>query len=296
MALVTSSPRTTFLSLPLEIRLEVYENLIDNEIFGRPILRANDDGTSVEWDGYGRIYTPLPMLLVCRQFRADFAPIVYKSLEMGGDGTVEFGMWRDFFRMIGPTNASYIQDVRIYYTCRLDPGSTLLWHGCPYYWTSADLWAAILEEMYEAGVRPKRVHVDVTCCHGCCAPPPGTWPDYEEVFYGSDDQLYEFYRPHESCGAYTNLEFLRALSKLLGRVERVAFTGDFNPLWPSSLKARFGLETACRGHHEFKPSHSYLGDSLTHWGDHWVVENPREVAEEVVEEVTEEVAEEMVEE
>ncbi|KAI4858500.1 hypothetical protein F4820DRAFT_442332 [Hypoxylon rubiginosum] len=269
MALVASSARSGILSIPWDLKLEIFNYLLHDDIFGRTYLHSDVSSGSIEWSGYSRERSPLSLLRVCRQLSAEFVSVVYKSVVIG-DSDLEFGMWQDFFRTIGPTNASHIQDIRIYYHCREEPSSSLDWYGCPYQWTSADLWVSLLEEMYVAGVRPKRIHVDVTCCEYCCAAPPSTQPDYEH-FGGS---LIQYELPHESCETYTNLDFLRSLSYLLGRVERIAFTGEFNPLWPSALKARFGLQTACRGHHAFQPRYSYLGDYKTHFGDHWVMEKP----------------------
>ncbi|KAI4861666.1 hypothetical protein F4820DRAFT_432761 [Hypoxylon rubiginosum] len=236
MALVATSTQLMLLNLPIEIRLEIYSYLLNGETgycsetgyygdYGCNRISA-DVPYRVQWTGYR--HNLLSPLLVCRQLHQEIAPLIYRAVTIGNDG-FDPTLWQDFFRMIGPTNAGYIRDVEIDYHCESDSGYDHYGGMLEYPWTSADLWRMLFDTMYEAGVRPKRIDLNVQNCGTNCA-------------NGTPARL-------RCCKTWKNLDFLRSLSWFfhrVQRVQRVALSGDFHPLWPYALKARFGLQTICQ--------------------------------------------------
>ncbi|KAI4861667.1 hypothetical protein F4820DRAFT_464489 [Hypoxylon rubiginosum] len=271
MALVKSSTGPTLLNIPVELRLEIYDYLLHNDrgtnyITADVPCKAQWTG---EWDGQctGDEHNILSLLLVCRQFHREIAPLVYRAVAIGQNG-FEPTMWQEFFHTIGPTNISYIKDLAITYHCSMDLGYFQYGYGHPHLSTSADLWWALFETMHELGVQPKRVFVNVEKCDYLCAPSSGR------------------------CKTWVTMDFLKSLSWLLDGVDRVVLSGEFNPLWAYGLKARFGLQTICqsgqdceevcengcvvralRGKHASWKGAFGSGD---HYLDHFLLESPVE--------------------
>ncbi|XXH01698.1 hypothetical protein Hte_008059 [Hypoxylon texense] len=220
MSLVRSSTRSTLLSLPIELRMEIFDYLLH---CNRINCITDDVPYRVEWSGHE--HRILPLLLVCRQFHQEIAPRVYRAL-IFGQNDFDPTLWRDFFRMIGPTNASYIKYFAIHYHCEgYAAHSGYSFYPCfEFPWNSADLWRVVFEAMWEAGARPKRVYVDVGDC----------W-----LFPISSDR----------CNPLKDLYFLKCLSWLFDRIEQIALSGNVDPLWGYALKARFGLQATCQTGH-----------------------------------------------
>ncbi|XXH01697.1 Altered inheritance of mitochondria protein 24, mitochondrial [Hypoxylon texense] len=241
MAPITRPTQLTLLTLPYEIRLQIYEYLLHDE-YGPHCITA-DVPYRVNWSGYE--CNLLSLLLVCRQFHNEIAPLVYRRVRVGDDG-FEPSMWIDFFRMIGPTNASYIKDLVITYHCERDHSYFQTGYGFHHLSTSAELWRALLDTMYEAWVQPRRITLLVESCYSALG-------------------LMAF----ERCNTWKDLDFLRSFTWLFGRVEEVTIGGDFNPLWVYALKARFGLRVTCRGRNDVeKISEDTAEESTKESADH----------------------------
>ncbi|OTA95020.1 hypothetical protein M434DRAFT_10248 [Hypoxylon sp. CO27-5] len=215
-------PPASLLSIPLELRLMIYE-----EIFGDLMYFFGDYCIS-DCSNFGVCFDyhfPMAILRTCKQLHREVAPFLYKKISIVRPINGYYG-WIPFFKEIGPRNGALIQDISIEYKC-LEQHFKNWWY-CngrkDEYKTK--LYEELFESMACANVMPKYLRIEIKACMGYNA-------EGERV---SDTGL-----PFVNCHVQKDLKFLRGLCRFLEKIQEIHFHGLFNPLWAFSLRRRLGF-------------------------------------------------------
>ncbi|KAI0149677.1 hypothetical protein F4776DRAFT_602759 [Hypoxylon sp. NC0597] len=217
----SSDTRSSLLSLPPELRIEIYRQCI-SEIFG---VFHFEDG--LEDDIYpGASWTkPMAILRVCKQLHQEVAPMIYKRVKIyrSIDG------WIKFFNKIGPRHGALIQDLTIIYRC--GEKNFRKWYECHGLKCSLgenDRYEELFESMANANVKPQCLRIDITPCGGY------SLVAGKQTVFG-----------YSTCQVYMDLKFLGLLSRCFGNLQRIHLEGNFDTLWAFALRRRLGFILKC---------------------------------------------------
>ncbi|KAI0384216.1 hypothetical protein F5Y04DRAFT_278219 [Hypomontagnella monticulosa] len=215
------TPRPTLLSLPLEIRLLIYE-----ELTNKSILNWSDCVRSII-----KPYSPgLNLLQVCKQLNDELAPIIYSGVYVDG----EIWKWISIFEVISIRNFEYIQNYSFRYRCRS--------YGYPCWGEETHErhsngdgylceWDYLFRLLADYEIRPKSITIEFDPCRDAA-----TWRHRRRT---NPKKL----PPHtfSTCVVYRDLWFLKHLWRCLGAAQRVTLVNYINPLVGLALRQRFGF-------------------------------------------------------
>ncbi|KAI0837796.1 hypothetical protein F5Y06DRAFT_287648 [Hypoxylon sp. FL0890] len=209
------------LSLPFELRLDIYERYLYSEQFG-----AIDEGLMCLTESES---PSTALLLTCKQIYEEARPLLYQKVTI----SYSLDIWERFFDRIGPYNISLIRDLTIYYSCC--PSD--YWrecHGCkpedgeP---KKIDKWLPIFNALHRAkpNLRLKTITLYVDPCEGY-------WPGESET----DLSFLLNNKRYRDCRIYQELGLLKMVSQL-SSVHQIVLKNKFNPLWGMFFRHRLGF-------------------------------------------------------
>ncbi|KAI1373230.1 hypothetical protein F4677DRAFT_448559 [Hypoxylon crocopeplum] len=220
----TTTRATSFLSLPYDIRLHVYNLIILGDWYGPP-----DEFTVYEefvmqdhW-----IWDKFQFLHICKQIYDETSPILFRKWHIDNS----LYSWIKFLRVIGPRNISHIRELLFSFECR---------GNCHHRGVASEEWieyrrrvTEILEIFREArlDLNLKRLVVYMTKCSG-----------YTPI---SDGYISEEYARScgivvQPCQAYKDLTFLKSISEFRNTAE-IEIYDHFDPLWGMILHQKLGF-------------------------------------------------------
>ncbi|KAI1135049.1 hypothetical protein F5Y05DRAFT_421777 [Hypoxylon sp. FL0543] len=213
--------RSRLLSLPYELRLDIYERYLNSQYLG-----AIDEGLM-----YGGELPSafVALLLTCRTIYEEVRPILYQKVNI----SYSLDLWERFFSRIGPHNISLIRDLSICYSCSPDS----YWEECrgceaqegeP---KKIEKWLGIFEALKSAqpNLRLERITLYIEPCQGY-------WPYEDESPLSSLANRVK----HRSCRVYKELELLKTVSQF-SDVHQIVLKNQFNPLWALFFRHRLGF-------------------------------------------------------
>ncbi|KAI0845668.1 hypothetical protein F5Y00DRAFT_265301 [Daldinia vernicosa] len=216
----TSTSKTNFFSLPLEVRQMIYD-----EVY---ITGWDDDGI-YDYSQLGLYYhkTSFPNIglsRVCKQMYSDVTPYIYKKVSV----SLPLEDWHKFFYEIGPHNIRHIQEITINYRCSLWGGAWNCW-GRDEHKDNYNKWEGIFRSISLGSMKPKKVMVWFDPCDN--------YSRYED---GTPVDGYQYLR----CQVYEDLWFVKGILRCFWQARKIEFRGEFNPLWGHTL--RKGLDFILR--------------------------------------------------
>ncbi|KAI1401771.1 hypothetical protein F4819DRAFT_486324 [Hypoxylon fuscum] len=235
----TFRTKTSFLHLPFELRLEIYEYVF------HPFI----DGIHCLCMSYPESYQEdLQLLFTCKQIHYETTEIVYKRLAICVR-EIDPEKWMKFFYKIGPRNASLIKEIALTLQCHKEDWG---WKGAkPYHYgynNNCEIWWSIFDAMFYAGVKPMYFDINVSPCrtghciegHDC----RWSWDELPGVDRWSDNRLLKSKEPgygYSYCTVHEDLYFIKYLSYCLENIQVIKFHGLFNNLWIHYLRQRHGF-------------------------------------------------------
>ncbi|KAI2628102.1 hypothetical protein GGS26DRAFT_599168 [Hypomontagnella submonticulosa] len=222
-----STSQLTLLSLPLELRWLIYEEVIGTKIN--------------KWASLNSLLCPtlakgLNLLGVCKQINAEIAPFIYKEAAISCD----IDCWIQIFQRIGVPNFERIENFSFSFGC-LDHGYTCYGphsvirksgQGEAYHRD----WDRLFAYLGKREISPKRISITFEACEDV-----KDWrrrrarPAPEHSF--------------STCHVYRDLRFLKHLWACLGRAEEILLCGVVNPLVGLALRKRYGFIIKREYHH-----------------------------------------------
>ncbi|KAI0837075.1 hypothetical protein F5Y06DRAFT_91551 [Hypoxylon sp. FL0890] len=242
-------PRVGLLSIPLELRLEIYKEVSSklNSIIVRGIHDWNNCRNDNDWP------KPISLFQVCKQIHFELVATIYRKVEISYPFNRWIDCWTDFFHKIGPRNGAFIQDITIGYFCHRD----LYDHGKCFrdesHMYEHDRYEDLFKSLAYANVKPHRLKLDIRPCIGI----PSQF--FTERDYGHD---------YARCQVYKDLRFLSHLSIWFGKIQEISLNGRFNPLWAFALRQRLGF--IIKREYPSEPIFSYPSYFLS-----WTLINPK---------------------
>ncbi|KAI0837076.1 hypothetical protein F5Y06DRAFT_304829 [Hypoxylon sp. FL0890] len=215
--------RTSFLSIPVELRTRIYEELL-REDFNYWGIVEREDGIGIS----SFFEDPLAILRVCKKIYVEVKPMVYKTITLNGcSGSL--------IPHISPHNLALIEKVIFDYDCHGHLNTMLGWNcrechagrtpEVRNYWTRHhDYWGSYFDELVDAGLSPKNITIYMNPCDL-----------YRNVNYS-----------HTDCNAYRDLTFLKFIGSRFANVRKITLYGLFDPLWGFALRKRLGFDVKRR--------------------------------------------------
>ncbi|KAI2471274.1 hypothetical protein F4781DRAFT_440701 [Annulohypoxylon bovei var. microspora] len=204
-----------FLSLPVELRLDIYERFLYTHHHGD----IDDDTVVVPWVGWEAV----KLLEVCKQIYEEASPIIYEKMTI----SCNLEEWRIFLERIGPRNVSKIRDLTITYSCSPDDNLSKCF-GSPR--EKFDIWREILGnfKISQSHSSLRTMTVNICPCQG------HPWHVEEYGPLSADNFKYT------ACQVYKDLSFLQHLSHFSG-IRQMVVRGRFDPLWGMFLRKKLGF-------------------------------------------------------
>ncbi|KAI1443658.1 hypothetical protein F5Y02DRAFT_197004 [Annulohypoxylon stygium] len=204
-----------FLSLPYEIRYNIFERYLHAEHFDW----IDDSFITCAWQHPRAIR----LLQVCKTFYNEASPIIYQDMRI----SCNLKDWVKFLNIIGPHNIAKLRYLTIDYEC--GAGTNIECNGkhTKEEWEEDKDWAEIFRLLRTARVHSqlKTLVLNVCPCGGNLNP----WYDRRE-----ESSMFVH------CRIYNDLAFLKDLS-YLDSVREIELRIRFNPLWASFLRRRLGF-------------------------------------------------------
>ncbi|KAI1452529.1 hypothetical protein F4805DRAFT_472344 [Annulohypoxylon moriforme] len=202
------------LSLPYELRLEIYETHLWTYFYDK----IYDDTVVDPWIGREAVQ----FLEVCKQIYEEASPIVFRRMHITG----HYYEWKKFLETIGQRNLAKVQHLKIKSSCNPDG------QECDGHLEKEEShWPDIfrLFKMCQPQSRLKTLEVYMNPCSG------------------SRNETSPHSLQYTKCHVYNDLAFLKNLSSSFGGVQQIVLSDKFNPLWGSFLRRRLGFVVMRRG-------------------------------------------------
>ncbi|KAG4221636.1 hypothetical protein PC116_g29888 [Phytophthora cactorum] len=216
------TPKTTFFSLPLEIREKIYEGVFDGWW---------EDYGIFTWDEelglYCNMFPEAAISKVCRQMYQDVTPFIYKFVHLG----TCLDDWDRLFHDIGSINMSYIRHFTLEYNCKWGEHR----HEClglDKYKDGCSRWESIFWHLSRANIRPKSVKIIFDPCQ-----------NYPVSEGGTLEESLEYCQ----CQVYQDWSFLKGIYWTFWSSWRIELRGKYDPLWPLVLHHSLGFTLKRQG-------------------------------------------------
>ncbi|KAI0889567.1 uncharacterized protein GGS22DRAFT_182910 [Annulohypoxylon maeteangense] len=203
--------RPSFLSLPLELRLEIYEYYLYSSYHGE----IDDNSMIIPWDGLEAIR----LLEVCKQVYQEASPIVYQKMTIN----CNLSDWAHFLRKIGPHNISKVRHLIINYSCEVDEEAPCFgvrgWNKNPW----EDIFELLKATQLSSNLNTLTLNLDT--CSG----------------FGKYILPYPPKRiRYTNCRAYKDLRILQHVSQF-NNLREIILENRVDPLWGIFLRKRLGF-------------------------------------------------------
>ncbi|KAI2783824.1 hypothetical protein F4815DRAFT_502794 [Daldinia loculata] len=213
----TFTPKTTFFSLPLEVRQMIYEEVYEGEWPSDGILDWAQIGLYY-YENYKTSFPNIGLSRVCRQMYSEVTPYIYKKVRMG----LPLEDWHRFFCDIGHHNICHIQELTIEYKCSLWGGAWDCW-GRDAYKDNYSKWEGIFRNLSLGKIKPKRVTIYFDPCE-----------EYSTTEDGTPVDGYQYRR----CQVYEDKWFVKGIVRCFWQAWKIELRGKFNPRWGHTLRRR----------------------------------------------------------
>ncbi|KPM46368.1 hypothetical protein AK830_g143 [Neonectria ditissima] len=197
---------TSFFTLPIEVRLEIYDLLLVSRF--RP-----DD--YVRWAQEAWVQKPIspymlknlePQILqVCKRINNEANPILYSQNEFRVTGPVDM---LQFMEQMGPQNVKLLGMLQISVPCQTECGS----------------WVKLFDALAKDATGLRALHVE---------------------WFAECEYSWEYVRGAAERGLGDNLDFVRALGQIKG-LEKMTIRGSYAKRWPAYLQEKMGVRVQAK--------------------------------------------------
>ncbi|KAI2628101.1 hypothetical protein GGS26DRAFT_561114 [Hypomontagnella submonticulosa] len=221
----TTATKHSLMSLPMEARLMIYENVVDCKL--------------KHWYRLHSIYTRgavgTNMLRVCKMMRAELIKYIYRSIVVAQDSTC-IDYWTGFFQRANPLDMAYIQEFTFQLDCWGPPSVCI--HA-----EQQNKWTNLSATLAMSDVNPRSLRVIFSPCR-------------DMLQWGEDTTRELDGYAFTSCQIYRDMAFLKLVSSNFGKVPKMELDGFINPVFAYSLQQRFGF--IIKRQYRYDDTHGWL--------------------------------------